>query len=117
TKQGFTFVLDRETGDPIFPIEERPVPKSDIEGEESWPTQPFPVLPEPFTRQYLTEDDLTDISPEAHEFALQRFKEMKYEGLYTPPGEQETLRYPSTQGGANWGGASFDPETNMLYVN
>lgn len=117
TKQGFTFVLDRETGEPLFPIEERPVPKSDIEGEESWPTQPFPTLPEPFTRQYLTEDDLTNISPEAHEYALQRFREMKYEGLYTPPGEQPTLRYPATQGGANWGGASFDPETNILYVN
>ena len=117
TKQGFTFVLDRETGESLFPIEERAVPKSDIEGEESWPTQPFPMLPEPFTRQYLTEDDLTDISPEAHAYALQRFREMKYEGLYTPPGEQETLRYPSTQGGANWGGASFDPETNWLYVN
>jgi quinoprotein glucose dehydrogenase len=117
TKQGFTFVLNRETGESLFPIEERPVPKSDIVGEESWPTQPFPILPEPFTRQYLTEDDLTNISPEAHAYALQRFREMKYQGLYTPPGEQETLRYPSTQGGANWGGASFDPETNWLYVN
>lgn len=117
TKQGFTFVLDRETGESLFPIEERPVPKSDIEGEEAWPTQPIPTLPEPFTRQYLTEYDLTNISPEAHAYALKRFREMRYQGLYTPPGEQETLRYPSTQGGANWGGASFDPETNWLYVN
>ena len=117
TKQGFTFVLDRDTGEPLFPVEQRPVPRSTIEGEEAWPTQPFPVLPEPFTRQHITEDDLTNISPEANEYALKRFREMKYEGLYTPPALQETLRFPSTQGGANWGGASFDPETNMLYVN
>lgn len=117
TKQGFTFVLDRETGEPVFPVEERAVPGSTIEGEDAWPTQPFPTLPEPFTRQFLTEDDLTNISPEAHAYALKRFREMNYEGLYTPPAEQETLRYPSTQGGANWGGASFDPETHTLYVN
>jgi quinoprotein glucose dehydrogenase len=117
TKQGFTFVLDRDTGEPLFPVEDRSFPQSDIEGEETWPTQPFPVLPEPFTRQHITEDDLTNISPEANEYALKRFREMKYEGLYTPPALQETLRFPSTQGGANWGGASFDPETNMLYVN
>lgn len=117
TKQGFTFVLDRDTGEPLFPIEERPVPQSTIEGEEAWPTQPFPVLPEPFTRQHITEDDLTNISPEANAYALKRFREVNYEGLYTPPAEEETLRFPSTQGGANWGGASFDPESNMLYVN
>lgn len=117
TKQGFIFVLDRETGEPLFPVEEHPVPQSDIEGEESWPTQPFPVKPEPFVRQHLTEDDLTNISPEAREFALQRFRVLKYEGLFTPIGEQETLFYPGTRGGAEWGGASFDPETSILYIN
>ena len=117
TKQGFVFVLDRDTGEPLFPIEEREVPQSDIEGEESWPTQLFPLKPEPFVRQYLTEDDLTNISPEANAYARQRFNEIKYEGLFTPVGVQETLYYPGTRGGALWGGASYDPETGMLYVN
>lgn len=117
TKHGFIFVLDRETGEPIFPIEERAVPQSNIEGEESWPTQPFPVKPEPFVRQHITEDDLTNISPEAREFALQRFRELNYEGLFTPVGERETLFFPGTRGGALWGGASFDPETGILYIN
>ncbi len=117
TKQGFVFVLDRETGEPLFPVEERPVPESDIEGEESWPTQRFPVRPVPVTRQHITEDDLTNISPEARDYALRRFREVKYDGPYTPPGEQETLTFPGTRGGALWGGASYDPETNILYVN
>ncbi len=117
TKQGFTFVLDRDTGEPLFPVENRKMPQSTIEGEVTWANQPFPMLPEPFTRQFLTEKDLTNISPEAHEYALKRFRELNYEGLYTPPAVKETLRYPSTQGGANWGGASYDPQTNMLYVN
>lgn len=117
TKQGFTYVLNRETGQPLFPIEERPFPRSPIPGEITWPTQPIPTLPEPFTRQYLSEADLTERTPEAHAYALQRFREVHYEGLYTPPSTTETLRYPSTQGGANWGGASLDPRTNWLYVN
>jgi quinoprotein glucose dehydrogenase len=117
TKQGFVFVLDRETGEPLFPVEERPVPQSDIEGEESWPTQLFPLKPEPIVRQHITEDDLTNISPEANEYARQRFRELHYEGLFTPVSEQETLFYPGTRGGALWGGASYDPETNMLYIN
>ncbi|MCG2589816.1 pyrroloquinoline quinone-dependent dehydrogenase [Rhodohalobacter sp. WB101] len=117
TKHGFVFVLDRETGEPIFPIEERAVPQSNIDGEESWPTQPFPVKPEPFVRQHISEDDLTNISPEAREFALQRYRELNYKGLFTPVGERETLFFPGTRGGALWGGASFDPETAMLYIN
>ncbi|MGM0505965.1 MAG: PQQ-binding-like beta-propeller repeat protein [Bacteroidota bacterium] len=117
TKQGFTYVLNRETGEPLFPIEERAFPQSPIPGEITWPTQPIPTLPETFTRQYLSEEDLTDRTPEAHAYALKRFREVHYEGLYTPPSTTETLRYPSTQGGANWGGASLDPRTNWLYVN
>ncbi|WP_372636341.1 PQQ-binding-like beta-propeller repeat protein [Fodinibius sp.] len=117
TKNGLLFILDRETGEPLFPVEERPVPASTIEGEEAWPTQPVPVMPEPLTRHHITEEDLTDISPEAREYALKRFREMRYEGPFTPLGEQETLVYPGSRGGAEWGGASFDPESNMLYVN
>ncbi|MDX1618315.1 MAG: pyrroloquinoline quinone-dependent dehydrogenase [Balneolaceae bacterium] len=117
TKQGLIFLLDRETGEPLFPIEERPVPPSTIEGEEAWPTQPIPVKPEPFARQFITEDALTNISPEARAYALKRFREMRYEGLYTPVGVQETFAYPGTMGGGEWGGAAFDPETGLLYVN
>lgn len=117
TKQGFVFVLDRETGEPLFPVEEQPVPASPIEGEEAWPTQPVPERPKPLTRQHITEEDLTDISEEARAYALERFQEVRYEGPFTPPGEEETLAYPGTRGGAEWGGAAFDPESNMLYVN
>jgi len=117
TKHGFVFVLDRDTGEPLFPVEEREVPESYLDGEKAWPTQPFPVRPDPFTRQLITEDDLSNISPEANEFARKRFSELRYKGLFTPVGEQETLFFPGTQGGANWGGASFDPETGILYVN
>ncbi|SMO73688.1 PQQ-binding-like beta-propeller repeat protein [Fodinibius sediminis] len=117
TKHGFIFVLDRETGVPLFPVEERPVPQSEIEGEESWPTQPFPQKPKPFVRQQLGREDLTNISPEAREYALKRFEELNYEGMFTPVGEEETLFYPGTRGGAEWGGASYDPETGVLYIN
>ncbi|SHE48364.1 quinoprotein glucose dehydrogenase [Fodinibius roseus] len=117
TKHGLLFVLDRETGEPLFPVKERPVPESGIEGEEAWPTQPVPVKPEPLTRFQITEDDLTNISPEAREYARKRFREMRYEGPFTPLGVRETLVYPGSRGGAEWGGASFDPQSNMLYVN
>lgn len=117
TKQGFVFVLNRETGEPLFPIEERPVPASLIEGEAAWLTQPFPLKPPAFARQHLTEDILTDISPEAREYALAHFKELKSEGLYTPVSEQKTVFFPGTQGGAVWGGAAFDPQSGLLYIN
>lgn len=117
TKHGFVFVLDRETGESLFPVEEQPVPGSNIDGEEAWPTQLFPVKPEPIIRQFITEDDLTDRTPEARQYALERFRELHYEGMFTPVDERETLSYPGTRGGANWGGASYDPETNILYVN
>lgn len=116
SKQGFVFVLNRETGEPLFPIEERPVPKSNLPGEEAWPTQPFPVLPKPFARQLITEEDLTDFSPADREAVLKRFRSLRYEGIYTPPDLKGTLMIPGTRGGANWGGAAYDPATNMLYV-
>ncbi|MEX0778590.1 MAG: pyrroloquinoline quinone-dependent dehydrogenase [Balneolales bacterium] len=117
TKQGFVFVLDRETGEPIFPIEERPVPQSDIAGEASSPVQLFPSKPDPFVRQNISEETLTDISPEANAYARERFRELNYEGIFTPVGVRNTLFYPGGRGGANWGGASYDPETSMLYIN
>lgn len=116
TKQGFVFVFDRENGAPLFPIEERPVPQSDLPGEETWPTQPFPLKPRPFARQMITEDDLTNYSAANHDSLLKQFRAMRYEGLYTPPDLRGTLQLPGTRGGGEWGGAAFDPATNFLYI-
>jgi quinoprotein glucose dehydrogenase len=117
TKTGFVFVLDRQTGKPLFPVEERPVPASDVEGEASWPTQPFPVKPPPFVRQAFTENMITDVSPEAHAFVLRRFQEARGRRIYDPPSREGTIVFPGFHGGANWSGASFDPATGRLYVN
>ena len=117
TKMGLTFVLDRDTGVPVFPVEERPVPASKVPGEEAWPTQPFPLRPPPLVRISTYEADLTNISPEAHAFALAEFKKYETGGLYTPASLQGTITTPGHQGGAEWGGGAFDPETGVLYVN
>lgn len=117
TKMGHTILLDRESGEPLFPVVEQKVPVSDVPGEESWPTQPVPQQLPPFTRQAITDKDLTDISEEAHAYAASRFAGMRNEGLFTPPSLQGTLAMPGTRGGAEWGGAAFDPETGILYVN
>lgn len=116
TKQGFTFVFDRTTGEPVFPIEEQPVPESRIEDEQAWPTQPVPTKPEPFARQHLTKDEVTNISPEARDAVLSKLATHRNEGLFTPPDPSGTIVLPSTRGAANWGGAAFDPESNTLYV-
>ncbi|MCK0157293.1 DUF1080 domain-containing protein [Cellulophaga sp. F20128] len=117
TKMGFVFVLDRETGKPLFPTLEMPVPKSEIDGEEAWPTQPMPTKPLPLSRQGITEADLTDISPESNEYARKEFNTYKSASLYTPPSERGTLTSPSVLGGVEWQGGSYDPYTNILYVN
>lgn len=116
TKQGFVFVLDRDTGKPIYPVEERKVPASNIPGEEAWPTQPFPLKPEAFVKQFMTEDDLNHYSDEDHKAILQQFRSLRYEGLFTPPDLKGTLSLPATRGGANWGGAAYDPATAYLYI-
>jgi quinoprotein glucose dehydrogenase len=116
-KTGFTFVLDRETGKPLFDIEEKPVVKSDVPGEELWPTQPHPVKPPPFARQSFTRDELTDVTPESRAFCEELIKEAVFGPLFTPVGLKRTVLFPGTNGGANWGGASFDPETRTLFVN
>lgn len=115
TKHGFVFVFDRETGEPLFPIEERAVPQSNMPGEKSWPTQPFPLKPAPFARQTMTEADLTRYSDADHEALVERFRSLRYEGLFTPPDLKGTLMMPGTRGGAEWGGAAYDPATSMLY--
>jgi quinoprotein glucose dehydrogenase len=117
TKMGFTFVLDRDTGQPLFPVQEVPVPRSTVPGEETAPTQLFPITPRPLVRQSLSEADLTNITPEAHARALKEFRKYVSGSMFTPPTLQGTLTTPGHLGGAEWHGASFDPMLNMLYVN
>ena len=117
TKSGHVFVFDRETGEPLFPIEERPFPVSDLEGEKTWPTQPVPVKPPPISRQIFTEDEVTDISPEARAAVLERLREVRSGGQFVPPSAQGTIIFPGFDGGAEWGGSAYDPQTRLLYVN
>jgi quinoprotein glucose dehydrogenase len=117
SKVGHLFLLDRATGQPLFPVEERSVPKSEIPGEQSWPTQPFPVKPPPFAQQRFTDSEVTDLSPQAREFALSKLKEMRTGDIFIPPGFKPSVGLPQFNGGAEWGGAAFDPETRLLYVN
>ncbi len=117
TKMGFVFVLDRDTGKPIFPVAEVPEPSSDVPGEETSPTQPFPLKPPPLTRQAVTEANLTNITPDAHASALERFRSYRSGSIYTPPTLQGTITMPGHLGGAEWQGGSFDPQLNVLYVN
>jgi quinoprotein glucose dehydrogenase len=116
TKWGYLFVLDRDTGEPIFPIEERPIPQSDVPGEQTSPTQPFPTLPEPFTRTTLTRDDLYGLTFLDRWWCQRRFDELRYDGMFTPPSERGTLHYPGFSGGGNWGGAAYDPNSNLLVI-
>jgi quinoprotein glucose dehydrogenase len=116
TKHGFTFVLDRVTGEPVWPIEERPVPASSVPGEETSPTQPFPTRPPPFERQGIGPDDLIDFTPELYAEALAILERYDHGPLFTPPSERGALMLPSYGGGANWPGAAFDPESGWLYV-
>src|SRR5205085_8753026 len=123
TKSAFLFVLNRATGAPIWPIEERPVPQSDVPGEKTSPTQPFPTKPPSFDRQGVSTDDLIDFTPELRAAGLEVAKNYRMGPLYTPPalarpgGPQGTLMLPMDVGGANWPGGSFDPETNRLYIH
>jgi len=117
TKMGFTFVLDRDTGEPIFPVVEMPVPPSKIPGEEAWPTQPFPIKPPPLVRLSVNESDLTAVTPESRASALEQFRRYETGLIYTPPSLRGTITMPSHQGGVEWGGASFDPYSGILYVN
>ena len=117
TKMGLVFVLDRDTGKPIFPIADVPVPQSDVAGEETWPTQPIPLKPPPLVRQAITEADLTNITPESHASALERFRRYRSGSIYNPPSLQGTITMPGHLGGAEWQGGSFDPQLNVLYVN
>lgn len=123
TKQAFAFAFDRRTGEPIWPLEERPVPASDVPGEWSSPTQPFPTKPAPFDRQGFSEDDLIDFTPEIRAAALASVGDLRMGPIYTPlspvdadDGTRGTLMLPNFGGGANWEGGAADPETGLLYV-
>ncbi|MET0180322.1 MAG: PQQ-binding-like beta-propeller repeat protein [Novosphingobium sp.] len=118
SKQGFLFVFDRVTGKPLFPIEERPVPQSPVEGEKTAPTQPFPLKPAPYARQRLTEAMLTTRTPQAHAEALAKFRGMRNDGPFTPfVPDQDTIVFPGFDGGTEWGGSAADPKTGVLYLN
>ncbi|HET9178407.1 MAG TPA: pyrroloquinoline quinone-dependent dehydrogenase [Terriglobia bacterium] len=118
TKTGFVFLFNRLTGEPLFKVEERPVPKSQIPGEASWPTQPFPVAPPPYARQSMTRDEITSVTPESRRECLAMLKGAIVDGpMFRPIGEKPTVLFPGLNGGTDWGGASVDPATDVLYVN
>lgn len=117
SKQGYVFLFERSTGKPLFPIEERKVPCSDVEGEVASPTQPFPLKPPPFARTHFTEDLVTARTPEARRAVLERFRKLRSDGPYAPPSLQGTVIFPGLDGAAEWGGSAYDPDTGLLYVN
>lgn len=116
TKTGFTFVFDRCTGEPVWPIEERPVPQSTVPGERTSPTQPFPTRPATFANQGMSKERLINLTPAIHEEAVKILEQYDYGELFTPPSERGAINLPGWGGGANWGGGAFDPETGILYV-
>ncbi len=118
TKHGFVFVFDRVTGRPLFPIEERAFPASDVAGEVTSKTQPIPLLPEPFARQRLTADMLTNRTPAAHAWAEEQFKRFRKGGQFVPLAvDKQTVVFPGFDGGGEWGGAAVDPGSGVLYIN
>jgi quinoprotein glucose dehydrogenase len=117
TKHGFIFMFDRNTGAPIFPIEEKPVPQNALPGEQPWPTQPIPTLPQPFARQHFGPEDVTNISPETHADMLEKDKKVKYNTMFTPPSKDGDWIFPGFDGGGEWGGAAVDPESKIMYIS
>jgi len=118
TKQGYLFVFDRLTGEPLWPIEEREVPQTDVPGERSWPTQPFPVAPPPFARLVFHADDINPYLPETDQATLRDIlATFRNEGLFTPPSLQGTIMMPGHNGGTNWGGSAVDPANGLMYIS
>ncbi len=117
TKSGYVFLLNRDTGEPLFPIEEIPSPKSDLPNEQSWPSQPLPTKPPPFARQFLTADNVTDISQASHDYVKKILSTTRTGQQFIPPSEEGTVIFPGFDGGGEWGGAAVDPATGILYVN
>ncbi len=117
TKQGFLFFFHRDTGRPVWPVEERPIPMSDVGGEQLWPTQPFPTKPAPVSRQQFHESDITDISAAAHAAVRKIWEKTDAGDLFTPPSTRGTLVHPGFRGGCLWGGCSYNPALNRLFVS
>ena len=118
SKQGYLFLFERATGKPLFPLEEKPFPASDVPGETTSPTQPIPAAPAPFARQLLTADMLTNRTPEAHVWAVEQFKTFRSEGQFVPLSvSRQTVVFPGFDGGAEWGGPALDPQRAIIYVN
>jgi glucose dehydrogenase len=118
TKQGYLYLFNRVTGARLYPIEEKPYPASATPGEAAAKTQPFPVWPAPFTRQSITEETLTNRTPEAHAWAVERLRAIRHDGQFVPLSvDVDTLVFPSFEGGGEWGGPAVDPETQILYIN
>ena len=117
TKTGLIFLLDRETGEPLIPVEERPVPATDVPGEQASPTQPFPVKPPPLSAHSLKPEDAFGLTPWDRGPCREILEKLRYEGAFTPPSLQGTLIYPGNAGGTNWGSASFDAGRGLLFVN
>ncbi|WKN31873.1 PQQ-binding-like beta-propeller repeat protein [Porifericola rhodea] len=116
TKSGHIYVLDRVTGEPFFPVEEKHYPESDLTGEKTWPTQPLPLLPPPFARQEFTEADINPYSKDKDSL-LAVFKRLRSNGQFVPPSTEGTMIFPGFDGGGEWGGAAYDPASGILYVN
>jgi len=116
SKQGFTYVFDRVTGEPVWPIEERPVPQSTVPGERLSPTQPFPTKPDPFEPQGISDETLIDFSAELRAEALQNIEKFDYGPIFTPPTLRGAIQFPGWAGGGEWHGAAFDPDTGMYYI-
>ena len=116
TKQGLIFVFDRENGTPLFPIEERPVPASKMPDEHNSPTQPFPIMPPPFSRQKFDTSLVTDISQESHDYVMKKIENYSFGEIYHPPNTKGIIQLPGFRGGAEWSGAAFDPETGKMFI-
>jgi glucose dehydrogenase len=117
TKMGFVFILDRLTGKPLFPVEERKVPDSNVPGEAAWPTQPFPLKPPPLVRQSFSEEDISAVTKDSRQYCAELAHSLKNRGMFTPYRLELTLVMPGTLGGGNWSGGSFDPASGYLFVN
>lgn len=117
TKMGHLFVLHRETGEPVFPVEERPVPASDVPGERAWPTQPFPVVTPPLAAHALRPDDAWGLTPWDRSRCRERIASLRNEGIFTPPSLEGTLLFPGYAGGTNWGGVAVDPVRRIVVAN
>ena len=117
TKQGLLFILNRITGEPVFGAEEREVAKAQPQGDELWPTQPFPLKPPPLARMTMTADEVSKISPESQKFCSEMFASRVIEGPFSPKGAKPSIQFPSSIGGGNWGGVAFDPSRALIFVN